>query len=98
MSRTIRYDGAYWTLHDTGEIQRHDVPAPYNQPSGQWTVTGAVTLNNFGNPVRRYTLAEILDSPAGIPWKHKNGKQKTHITDLDHGCRRMWMSPGHDVY
>jgi hypothetical protein len=97
MPRTIDSDGATWTLHDNGQIQRHDVPPPYNQPSGQWTVTGAVTLNNFGHVTRRYTLAGILADPGAIPWKHKNGKQKTHITDLDHGTRRMWGSPGHSV-
>jgi hypothetical protein len=98
MTRTIDYDGARWTLHGNGEIQRHDVPAPYNQPSGQWLVTGAETLNNLGGVTRRWTLAEILADPGAIPWKHKNGKQKTHITDLDHGSHRMWMSPGHQVY
>jgi hypothetical protein len=97
MPRTINHDGARWTLHDNGQVQRHDVPPPYNTPSGQWVITGAETLNNFGYATRRYTLAEILADPAAIPWKHKNGKQRTHLTDIDHGAHRMWMSPGHSV-
>ena len=97
MPRTIDYDGTTWTLHDNGQVQRHDVPPPYDRPSGQWTVTSAVTLNNFGHVTRRYTLEDILRDPGAIPWKHKNGKQKTHVTDLDHGTPRTWMSLGHSV-
>jgi hypothetical protein len=98
MPRTITYDtGEHMTLHDNGQIERHDVPPPCSQPSGQWTVTGAVTLNNFGHTTRRWTLAEILADPAAIPWKHKNGSQRTHLTDLDHGTPRMQCSPGHTV-
>jgi len=98
MTRTIhRDDGAAWTLHDNGNIQRHDVPAPYDQPSGQWRITGAVTRDNFGNALRRYTLAEILAGPAAIPWKFRNGKQRTFLQDYDHGAAREWNSPGHEV-
>jgi hypothetical protein len=98
MPRTIiNQDGSRWTLHDNGQVQRHDVPPPYDTPSGQWVITGAVTLNNFGYVTRRYTLAEILASPDAIPWKHKNGKQRTHLTDIDHGTHRTRMSPRHDV-
>ncbi len=94
-TRTIQPNG--WTIHPDGRIQRHDVPSPYNQPSDTWKVTGAVTLNNFGHPVRYWTLQEILDDPGQIPWKHKNGKQKTHLMDIDHGTRRMRGSPDHSV-
>jgi hypothetical protein len=95
MPRTIQPDG--WTIHDNGDIQRHDVPAPYDQPSGQWRITGAVTLDNFGHVARRWTLADILADPGAIPWKFKNGKQRTHLTDCDHGSHRVRMSPGHSV-
>jgi len=33
-----------------------------------------------------------------LQWKHANGKQRIHITDLDHGTQRVWMSPKHEVY
>ena len=95
MSRTIQPAG--WTIHDDGQVQRHDVPPPYNQPSGQWKITGAETRNNFGYVTRRYTLAEILADPRAIPWKHKNGKQRTYLTDLDHGTHRTWGNPDHYV-
>jgi len=61
--------------------------------SGQWRMTGAVTRNNFGAATRRYGLAEILADPSAIPWQHANGKQRTFITDLDHGSYREWCSP-----
>jgi hypothetical protein len=95
--RTIIQGGESMTLCDNGEVARPAMPAPYNTASGEWKITGAVTLNNFGNVVRRWTLDEILADPSAIPWKHGNGNQKTHLTDLDHGAPRTWISPGHYV-
>jgi hypothetical protein len=92
--RTIRRGGEYMKLHDDGAISRPSLPAPYNGPSGTWTLTGAVELNNFGAVVRTWTLQDVLNDPGAIPWLHKNGKQRTHITDLDHGTRRMWADAG----
>jgi len=92
--RTINYGGEYMKLHPNGDISR---PKIKMGPSGKWKVTGAVTRNNFGHVVRRWSLQEILDNPAMIPWKHANGKQKTFIQDLDHGTHREWRSPGHSV-
>lgn len=66
-------------------------------PSGQWKVTGAVTRNNFGYITRRFTLAEILSDPGAIPWHHANGKQKTFLTDFDHGSDREWWRSNHRV-
>ncbi len=94
MTRTIRYGDEYYTLHENGIIERRDgFP-----PSGQWRVTGAATFNNFGYEVKRYTLEQILTAPESVPWKHKNGKQRTHIIDYDHGSQRLWASPDHTVY
>lgn len=95
MPRTIQPER--WTIHDDGNVQRHDVPPPYNQPSGQWRITGAVTRNNFGHVTRHWSLAEILADPSVIPWKFANGKQRTFLTDYDHGSNREWRSPGHSV-
>jgi hypothetical protein len=92
--RTIVRGGESMTLHDNGDIARPSLPPPYNTASGQWKVTGAVTLDNFGNVMRLWTLAEILADPSAIPWKHGNGKQRTHITDIDHGTHRTWMDSG----
>ena len=98
--RTIRRGNEYMKLHDDGAISRPSVPPPYDQPSGKWTLTGAVELNNFGAVVRTWTLAEVLGDPRAIPWLHKNGKQRTHVTDLDHGHGRMWNDAGltHEIY
>ena len=82
-------------LYADGSIGR---PAIHMQPSGEWKVTGAVTLNNFGNVTARYSLQEILSNPSAIPWQHKNCKQKTFVEDLDHGARRLWVSPEHYIY
>ena len=92
--RTIQSGGECMKLHDNGDVER---PAISHKPSGSWEITGAVVLNNFGQVLQQFTLQQILDNPATIPWKHKNGKQKTHLTDLDHGTHRVWMSPNHQV-
>ena len=94
MTRTIRYGSEYMTLHDSGEISR---PAINMKASGQWLVTGAVTRNNFGHVINRYSLADILRDPRSIPWQFANGSQKTFVTDLDHGTHREWRSPGHSI-
>lgn len=91
--RTIRYGKEYWKLHDSGYIERPGLV----QPSESWRVTGAVTRDNFGHPIRYYSLKEILEHPELIPWLHKNGKQKTFIRDHDHGSSREWHSPNHHV-
>jgi hypothetical protein len=95
--RTIVQNGESMTLYDNGDVARPSLPAPYNTASGKWKITGAVTLNNLGGVTRRWTLAEILADPSAIPWQHGNGRQRTHLTDLDHGTARMW-SGGPDAY
>lgn len=95
MTRTIVHGVEYMTLHEDGCISR---PGIKMEPSGAWKVIGAVEYNNFGNAVRRFTLAQILESPESIPWKCKNGAQRVFIQDLDHGTRREWRGPGHRVY
>lgn len=93
--RTIRHGSEYMTLHDDGNVSRPEIGM---SPSGQWSITGAVTLNNFGSVVRRYSLEQILTTPDSIPWQYKNGKQRTHVCDLDHGTRRIWMNPTHEIF
>ena len=88
--KTIRSGDRYYTLHDNGMISQNGTG-----PSNQWMVTGAVRLNNFGYEVERFTLAEVLRG--GIEWRHKNGKQRVHIVDSDHGTTRVWMNPTHEV-
>jgi hypothetical protein len=92
-TKTIQYGSEYMTLHPDGCITRPEIGM--NTPSGQWRVTGAVRFNNFGRPVERFTLADILAGK--IAWKHKNGSQRVHVTDLDHGTNRTWMSPSHSI-
>jgi len=89
--KTINYGGEYWRLHDNGQIERPGLVSP----SDSWRVVGAVRLNNFGHTVQRFTLADVLSGR--IEWKHKNGKQRVHILDFDHGTIRMWGCPGHSV-
>ena len=82
----------YATLDESGRVQRRD---GMNTASDSWRITGAVRLNNFGYEVERFTLTEVL--AGGIRWAHKNGKQRVHLTDFDHGTHRMWCSPDHRV-
>lgn len=97
MKRTIKYGSEYMTLHENGGIERN-INGFNIRPTGQWAVTGAVTYNNFGKVVQTYTLRQILDDPRSIPWKFKNGKQRTFIRDFDHGTNREWRSPDHEVF
>lgn len=90
--RTIEYGGECWKLHADGRIERPGLVAP----SGSWRVLGAVRFNNFGAVAERFTLQEVLTVP--IRWHHKNGKQRVHVVDWDHGTRRVWMCPRHRVY
>ena len=94
MERTIYYGHERMTLHQNGTISRPEIGM---RASGQWRVTGAVEYNNFGYVVRRYSLAQILENPSAIPWSFKNGKQRTHVMDFDHGTKRMWCNPTHRI-
>lgn len=95
VAATIVHGNEYMGLYADGSIDRPAINMP---PSGQWKIIGAVTLNNLGGVVRRYSLADILANPSAIPWQFKNGKQKTFVEDLDHGTRRRWASPTHYIY
>jgi hypothetical protein len=77
-------------LHDDGCISR---PSRSLKPSGDWRCCGAVTRNNLGGVTKRYSLADVLRDAPSIPWRFKNGKQRTHLLDLDHGTLREWCSP-----
>jgi hypothetical protein len=61
--RTIVCGNERMTLNDDGTVARLSLPAPRGTASGQWKVTGAVTLSNFGTVTRRWSLADILADP-----------------------------------
>lgn len=88
----IRHGIRYATIDEAGRVQRLD---GHNRASDSWRITGAVRLNNFGHVVERFTLADVL--AGGIRWQHKNGAQRVHLIDFDHGHYRMWCSPTHRV-
>jgi|SRR5215218_3444979 len=96
-ARINNHDGTVWFIHENGDVERTDVPAPYNVPSGRWYITGAVQLNNFGYITKRWSLTELLTNPSAIPWQFKNGKVRTFLTDIDHGTPRIMMSPRRTV-
>ncbi len=87
--RHIKYGTEWFVLYPSGEIG----PGP----SPTWKITHAEEFNNFGHKIRSYSLEEIIQTPANIPWLYKNGKQRTYLCDLDHGTHRMWCSPTHFV-
>jgi len=89
---TIHYGREYWKLYENGGIERPGLTKPCPD---RWRVTGAVRYNNFGYCVERYTLADVLTKR--LQWRYKNGKQRIHITDFDHGTFRMWGCPNHEV-
>ncbi len=93
-TRTIRHGSEYWKLHVDGAIERPGLVAPH---AASWCVVGAVARNNFGQIVRRYSLADILRDSAAIPWQFKNGKQRVFVRDMDHGTLREWRCPSHSI-
>jgi len=58
------------------------------KPSGEWLLTGAVTYNNFGHIVSRWSPDDIRAGK--VPWTFKNGKPRSFICDRDHGTSRIW--------
>ena len=83
----------YATIDEAGRVQRLD---GMNKANDQWRITGAVRFNNFGHIAERFTLADVLAGRI-TQWQYKNGVQRVHLTDFDHGHFRMWMSPNHRV-
>jgi len=75
----------------------HGPPTWLVRGSASWRIIGAVTCNNFGHVVKRWTCREVLDTPEAIPWKWKNGKQRSYLLDYDHGSNRRRESPGYVV-
>jgi len=79
----------------TGNISR---PSIGMKSSGEWRVVGAVRFNNFGNIVAHAYLADIVAGNLSGQWQYKNGKQKWHVFDFDHGTFRTWGNPKHSIY
>jgi len=90
--RTLNRGNEYWKLHADGALE---LPGLVSPNAKTWRVVSAVERNNFGQVVRQYTLQDILTLV--IPWRFKNGKQRTFIRDMDHGSLREWTSPTHFV-
>ena len=91
MSNQIYSGSNFYQFNNKGEIY-----GPYVKPSGEWLLLGAVRYNNFGTQVvERCPFKEI--KKLNGQWKYKNGKQKWYIQDLDHGTKRTWMSPDHEI-
>lgn len=73
-------------LSSTSGVVETDSFGYFHYPN--WRIVGAVRFNNFGRIVERksfFELDEIRD------WRYKNGKQKWHLVDEDHGTQRIWM-------
>lgn len=86
--------GERYVVNELGQISRDGGKTFFKQ----WTIEGAVELNNFGHVVRRYTRDDVLTSPDSIAWKFKNGKQRTFMRDRDNGTLREWASPSHYAF
>lgn len=84
----IYQSGEYMPVNEKYEIARQGS----TNFSGNWVLLGAVRFNNFGYQVEfigQQRIHTIQD------WQFKNGKQKWHIVDADHGTKRVWMNPTH---
>jgi hypothetical protein len=94
--RAIRIErgGDTWYADRRGRIERPGLVAG----SDSWRLVGAVERNNFGRVTRRYSLAEVLTDPGSIPWRFKNGAQRTFPLDFGHGSVREWCSPHTEIH
>lgn len=90
---TIYHGNEIMKANNEGYIYRPAIGM--NQPSKQWKLTGAVRYNNFGSPVEYFSLTDLKLEK--VQWKYKNGKQRIHASDWDHGTNRVWMSPKHNI-
>ena len=89
-------DGNEWMwANEKGEIWRKLDGSICVNPSSDWRLLGAVRYNNFGHIVERADFSELKNLNGD--WQYKNGKQKWHVMDYDHGSKRMWGSPNHKV-
>ena len=81
------------TRGDTFKVNEKNQITYSRSPVGsdKWLLRGAVDYR-FGRVWNIYTLEDIRARK--VPWKYKNGKQRCHVIDYDHGTYRVWMSPG----
>ena len=86
--------GRRYCVDSAGNIIGQDGKGGWLVPSGEWRCVGAERLNNFGHCVERLPF-ERLNAIGEQEWRHKNGKQRWHLIDVDHGTMRRWNSPGH---
>ena len=89
---SVEYGLEWMRMDENGLISRPSIKMP---ASGKWRILGAVRFNNFGRVVQCFGLDDI--KAGTIKWKRKNGKQRVHVIDLDHGTRRIWMNPTHRI-
>lgn len=103
MHGTIYAGGMIYRVNQKGEVTYSDRNGGWCTPSGKWRILGARRLHNFGTEAEKLSFEELdrLNSRYGtahydgLGWKFKNGKQKWHVLDLDHGTERLWWSPDH---
>lgn len=87
----IYSNGEGMPVYADGTISRAN-----GSPSGEWKLLGAVRFNNFGHVAQRYSFDDVVAGRVD-KWTFRNGKQRVHICDLDHGTKRVWMLPNHSV-
>jgi len=89
---TIYHGDEVMYANECGWIER---PGLF-RPSPDWCILCAIELDEvYGDEVRRWELADVLDYADEIPWQWPDGSQRVHIVDYDHGSHRVWMSPPH---
>lgn len=80
-----------YSVNDSGHIGR---PKINLSPSGNWKLLGIERRNNFGRVVEYIPFEHIpAHCGKGTPmsfFRHKNGKGKWRVRDLDHGTVRVW--------
>ena len=68
--------------------------------SDSWLLRGVGRFNNFGRLVEYVPFERIPEKFKGMTradFMYKNGKGKWYAFDLDHGAKRMWGRPLHNL-
>jgi hypothetical protein len=89
----IKYGSEYMDLYSDMTIGR---PTIKMKPSSDWKVLGAIRFNNFGHQIEEKQFEQLHE--LNNDWFYKNGKQKWHVIDYDHGTMRTWMCPNHLIH
>jgi hypothetical protein len=75
--------------------QQDQITSPqWTTPSDDWKMLGALeykVVYGRSTIIKRYTMEDVRRGL--VPWRYKNRTQRCYVVDMDHGTKRVWISP-----